>query len=119
MIEIFFIPYILIAGHMHLIILSIVIICALSYILKGRNRSWIHISVLTVVHLFLLYNTSDWNEGAMAGSTYIIPFLKPATDELHGLFLLSIFSAFIPLIMYIFILSGIYLICKKVITQNF
>ena len=96
-----------------LIAVNLGLLSILFYIEKTRGKCWLYTISLIALNIFLLMNTSDWNEGRMTGSSYIIPFLKPATDTLYGLLLLSIFTAFIPLGIY-FISVGIMIliICR-------
>lgn len=70
--------------------------------------------ILLATNILLLFNTSDWNEGAMGGSYYYVPLLKYATDILYALILFSAFLLLIPIIIYLFFLYSLSkLFCKK------
>jgi len=69
---------------------------------------------LFVTNVLLLFNTSGWNEGRMAGTSYIFSILQPATDLMYALLLFSAFSLGIPLIIYIIFLVALSkLVCKN------
>ncbi|MDO5045896.1 hypothetical protein [Campylobacter sp.] len=91
----------------YLMIINLVIcfIYANIPIFKKLHHS-ILFTVLIVVHLLLLLNVQGWNEGSISGSYYYIELLKPISDLLCGILLLSAFTFGIPLLLYmIFLVS--------------
>jgi hypothetical protein len=73
-----------------------------------------HFLLILIINFLLLLNTSNWNEGSMSGSNFIIPLLQPATDLLYGLLLF-----FIPLLVYLlFLYSVSKLFCRSLEKDN-
>lgn len=69
---------------------------------------------LFLMNILLLFNTSGWNEGRMAGSSYVLSMLQPATDLMYALLLFSAFLLGIPLLIYIIFLVALSnLVCKN------
>ena len=103
-------------GLLHLLVINLITV-SIVYFLTSRKIKfckYIIFVAVVAVHILLLNNTSGWNEGSMSGGTYIIPFLKNATDVLYALILFSAFFLLIPLGIYgFFILSLVNLFCKK------
>jgi len=111
---------ILIFNFSFLLMVNMITVLILSHIKKIKGKCWIYFIVLIALHMLLVMNTSDWNEGAMSGSSYILPILKPATDTFYGLILISIFSAFIPMIIYIaLIIMMVIFFCRKNVNRLF
>lgn len=73
----------------------------LALIFKSMRNYKILFSILILVHILLFLNVSGWNEGSMEGSKYAIESLKDVSDILCGLFLVSAFTLFMPLVAYI------------------
>ncbi|WP_169940901.1 hypothetical protein [Campylobacter sp. RM15925] len=92
----------------YLMIINLVIcfIYANISIFKKLHHS-ILFTVLIILHLLLLFNVQGWNEGSMSGSYYYIELLKPASDLLYGLLLVSAFTFCLPLIFYILFLNSL------------
>ena len=101
-------------GFIFLLVSQILITCLLVKIEKIRKQYWIYYLVLVGFNYFLLINVKDWNEGSMAGSSYLIPLFKPASDALSGFLLLSIFTGFIPLLIYLAFIGFLPFICNSV-----
>ncbi len=82
---------------------------------KKRTVCWLSIVIAVIaVHIFLLFNATGWNTASMEGNSYLIPFLKDATDFLYGLLFFSAFLFLIPLSIYgIFIFGLIVLFCEN------
>ena len=79
---------------------------------KRKHCQAVTVTALVVVHVLLLSNAPDWNEGSMSSSVYILPFFKNASDTLYDLILFSAFFLLIPLMVYGFLLIGFsYLLC--------
>ena len=101
-------------GFIFLLVSQILITCLLVKIEKIRKQYWIYYLVLVGFNYFLLINVKDWNEGSMAGSSYLIPLFKPASDALNGFLLLSIFTGFIPLLIYLAFIGFLPFVCNSV-----
>ncbi|WP_456433592.1 hypothetical protein [Nitratifractor sp.] len=70
------------------------------------------VTALVVVHLLLLSNAPDWNEGSMSSAVYILPFFKSASDTFYALILFSAILLLTPLMIYGFLLVGFsHLLC--------
>ena len=82
---------------------------------KHKHCQIVIVAVLVVVHLLLLSNAPDWNEGSMSSPVYILPFFKNASDKLYDLILFSAYFLLIPLMVYGFVLiSFSYFLCAIV-----
>ncbi|MGD9969598.1 MAG: hypothetical protein AB7S65_04025 [Sulfuricurvum sp.] len=62
---------------------------------------------IVLINVLLLFNTTGWSEGSMEGAAYTIQILKPATDLMYGLILISAFLLGIPLGLYIIFLVAL------------
>ena len=102
-------------GLLQLVIIDFIIVAIVYFLTRKKPKAcWFSILVVIAVHILLLSNSSGWNEGSMRGVSYIIPFLKNATDILYALILFSAFSFLIPLVIYgIFIISLTNLFCEN------
>lgn len=103
-------------GLLYLVIINFTTV-GVVYLLTPKKNKFCKFTIFIavfVVHILLLNNVSGWNEGSMSGATYIIPFLKNATDVLYALLLFSAFFLLIPLGIYgLFIFSLVSLFCKN------
>ncbi|MBN2768799.1 MAG: hypothetical protein JXQ68_06815 [Campylobacterales bacterium] len=109
-------------GLLQLIIIDFLTIGIVYFLTRKKTKvCWSSILIaIAIVHILLLNNASGWNEGSGSGTSYIIPFLKNATDTLYALILFSAFLLLIPLTIYgFFIISLINLFCKNsTVTKN-
>ena len=102
-------------GFLYLLALQVLITCLLSTIKVIRQQYWIYYLILISFNFFLIINTNDWNEGSMEGSSYLIPLFKLATDAINGFILMSIFAAFIPIIIYLIFIVFLPFICNAIL----
>lgn len=97
-------------------ILLIDLFAAILFFIVSRYLKFIcmlHLILLLIINFLLISNVSGWNEANMAGSTYIIQMLQPATDLMYGLILFSAFLLGIPIGLYIVFLVGLsQLLCQ-------
>ena len=102
-------------GLLQLIIIDFITVGIIYFLTKKKSKACSSsILALITVHILLLSNASGWNEGSMSGGSYIIPFLKNATDALYALILFSAFLLLIPLAIYgLFIISLVKLFCEN------
>lgn len=100
-------------GLLQLVIIDFLTVGIVYFLTQKKPKvCWFSILVVVTVHILLLSNASGWNEGSMSGGSYIIPFLKDATDVLYALILFSAFLLLIPLAIYgLFIISLANLFC--------
>ncbi len=90
-------------GLMELVLLDTFIVGSMYFINRKKEKLYFIFSIvsLLIFHVFLGFNSAEWNEGSMASSFYILPFLSDMSDGFLALIILSAFLLLIPLVMYI------------------
>ena len=104
------------SGILLLVIINFMTVGILNYILPKNSKvcRLRFILVLLAVHAFLLTNSLAVNENNVSGDFNILLSLKSSGDFILSLFWLSLYSFFLPLIVYgLFVVSLVNLFCQK------